>query len=189
MRSDWHNKVEEVLFKVTEMIRNDGHQQDISYFKFHKDRYQRMALALEPKDEKKKSVLNIGSHYLHSTLIFQLLGFEVDSMDVDVFWNIDFVDARATHYQVNKIIENDLETLMSLKNIHDKYDIVLFTEILEHITFNPIAFWKKIYDSLKTDGIIYISTPNSLNLANVIRATIKIVTLRGIGTPLNEIFS
>jgi len=42
-----------------------------------------------------------------------------------------------------------------------KFDVIIFTEILEHLNGNPIDTLNKIYDLLKDDGVLYISTPDS----------------------------
>jgi 2-polyprenyl-6-hydroxyphenyl methylase/3-demethylubiquinone-9 3-methyltransferase len=110
-------------------------------------------------------------------------------MDVGFFWELDFVKERGTSHGLLEIIENDLETFESHKVISDKYDVVLFAEILEHITFNPVLFWKRVYSIIKSTGIIYISTPNSLNLYNIARTLARIITFRGIGLPIGSIFA
>ena len=63
-----------------------------------------------------------------------------------------------------------------------------FTEIFEHITFNPISFWQKIHATIKNNGIIYITTPNSLTLYNIARTIINIARFRGIGLDTDSIF-
>jgi 2-polyprenyl-6-hydroxyphenyl methylase/3-demethylubiquinone-9 3-methyltransferase len=185
-----HSKedIKNALLKVSLIVEEDGNRKDIEYFNFHKDRYLRMALTLNGLSDKKRCVLNIGSHYLHSSLLLGFLGYEVYSMDVSEFWELDFIKAREERFGINRIVENNLEGLPSQEGIFDKYDIILFTEILEHITYNPIGFWKKIYDAARSDGIIYISTPNSLSLTNIVRSIARIITFRGIGAPVNEIF-
>jgi 2-polyprenyl-3-methyl-5-hydroxy-6-metoxy-1,4-benzoquinol methylase len=42
----------------------------------------------------------------------------------------------------------------------ESIELVLFTEILEHITFNPVAMWQAIHRVLKADGKVIITTPN-----------------------------
>jgi 2-polyprenyl-6-hydroxyphenyl methylase/3-demethylubiquinone-9 3-methyltransferase len=109
-------------------------------------------------------------------------------MDVSEFWDLEFVKERQKNFGAIKVVDNKLEQLNSQNEVKDKYDVILFTEILEHITFNPINFWKKIYSLIQTRGYIYISTPNSMSLLNIIRSLARILLLRGIGEPVNEIF-
>nr|MBC7613686.1 hypothetical protein [Pseudopedobacter sp.] len=185
----WKKEVEEALYKVSEIVRADGDENDIDYFEFHKRRYLKMAKTLYKSESSvQELILNMGSHYLHVTLLFKFLGYQVHSMDVGEFWDLEFVKQRAKKYHLYKIIDNNFETLKSMEGSKDEYDIVLFTEILEHITFNPILFWHKIYHLLKPSGLIYISTPNSMSLLNMVRSIVRILTFRGIGIPVNEIF-
>ncbi|RZK05102.1 MAG: hypothetical protein EOO43_22140 [Flavobacterium sp.] len=189
MSNHSNTEVVNALEKVAKIVKQCGNENDINYFEYHKGRYLRMAQTLY-KDKRPEgvSVLNMGSHYLHVSLLFKFLGYEVHSMDVSEFWELDFVKSRAEMYGLNSIIDNNFETLKSMEGINSKYDIMLFTEILEHITFNPILFWQKVYHIMKATGVIYISTPNSLCLANIIRSIARILTFRGIGLPVNEIF-
>ena len=181
-------EIQAALSKVSDIVHKAGHQQDIQYFEYHKSRYLRMARALNTLSLDNQTVLNLGSHYLHASLLLQFLGYEVHSMDVSEFWNLEFVQKREKNFDIIKVVENNLEHLNSQDEVRDKYDVILFTEILEHITFNPVSFWKKIYSLIHTKGYIYISTPNSMSLLNIIRSLVRILTLRGIGEPVNEIF-
>ncbi len=189
MADSAHEEIVKALAQVAEIVKADGDENDINYFEFHKDRYLKMAKTLYKGESATPSlVLNMGSHYLHATLLFKFLGYEVHSMDVSEFWNLEFVKRRAEKYALPKIVDDNFETLKSIAGATDEYDIVLFTEILEHITFNPIQFWHKIYHRLKSNGLIYISTPNSMCLLNMVRSIVRILTFRGIGIPVNEIF-
>jgi len=181
--------IEKALQQVYEVVLESNVKQDIEYFNFHKKRYLRMAESLGEIDGTGKVVLDIGSHYLHSSLLLQFLGYEVYSMDVAEFWDLDFIKERKTKFNLRSITENNLESFESHANIDNKYDIILFTEILEHITFNPIHFWKRMHTIVKPNGLIYISTPNSLNLFGVLRTIGRIFTFRGIGIPIDAIFT
>ena len=140
------------------------------------------------KHEKLK-VLDIGSHYLHSSIILSEMGFEVDGMDVSEFWNLDFVEKRGEKYGINRIIENDLAILPGFQKVSDHYDLIVFTEIFEHITFNPIRLWQNLYRILKAGGIIYISTPNALALPSLVRTFKNLFFLSSIGISVHDIFS
>jgi 2-polyprenyl-6-hydroxyphenyl methylase/3-demethylubiquinone-9 3-methyltransferase len=37
---------------------------------------------------------------------------------------------------------------------------VFFSEIIEHITFNPVEFWRAVYRVLRPGGRIVVTTPN-----------------------------
>ncbi|WP_057936977.1 class I SAM-dependent methyltransferase [Algoriphagus resistens] len=168
---------------------------DREYFEFHKNRFKRFDRFLNtlpkrmPNSSTDIKVLEIGSHYLHTSILLSSRGFLVDAMDVGEFWQLDFVKERAKRYGLSATVENDISRLRSFQNTHNKYDLVVFTEILEHITFNPIRFWKQIYQILKPGGLIYISTPNAFALPNYVRAIKNAFGLKSIGITVDDIFS
>jgi 2-polyprenyl-3-methyl-5-hydroxy-6-metoxy-1,4-benzoquinol methylase len=41
------------------------------------------------------------------------------------------------------------------------FDIIVFTEILEHLNFHPLATLRKLHSLLADDGVLYLSTPDS----------------------------
>lgn len=174
--------------KVEQIVIATGNEQDLTYFYFHRKRFARMATSISKICEPGQLILDIGSHYLHSSLILTFLGYRVHSMDVSAFWEIDFVRQRAEKYNLLPVIENNLEKLESCQNQSNEYNLILFTEIFEHITFNPINFWKNIYRILKNNGLIYITTPNSLTLFSIARTLLHLVQLKGIGQDIDAIF-
>lgn len=185
-----NKEIDYLLDEVYSVCIEDGNEQDITYFEFHRERYKRLltslcSLSLPPNTK----VLDIGSHYLHTSILLHKMGFDVYGMDVSPFWELDFVKKRCEQFGIHKIVENQLEQVESLDKFQDDFGLVVFAEILEHITFNPISFWKKIHQVIKTDGIIYISTPNSLTLINIVRGLKKIFMLDGIGLGVSDIFS
>jgi 2-polyprenyl-6-hydroxyphenyl methylase/3-demethylubiquinone-9 3-methyltransferase len=109
-------------------------------------------------------------------------------MDVGEFSELPFIKNRVVDFELTSIIENDLTTLSSKNENSDEYDVILFTEIFEHITFNPIDFWKHIHRLLKDRGIIYITTPNSLTVYNILRTLKNLLLLKGVGINVNSIF-
>jgi len=49
----------------------------------------------------------------------------------------------------------------------DSFDVVLFCEIIEHLTMNPLAALREIHRILKPGGVLVLSTPNVCRLGNV----------------------
>ncbi len=43
----------------------------------------------------------------------------------------------------------------------DRFDFIVFTEVLEHFNFHPVPTMKKIRKLLKDDGRLYLSTPDA----------------------------
>ncbi len=181
--------INKIIEEVREIVIQEGNQQDLEYFEYHQARYEYMANSVSKLISPGAEVLEMGSHYLHSSLILTKLGYKVYAMDVEAFWKIPHIEQRGVRYGIEPIIENNLESLHSQEEVEEKYDLVLFTEILEHITFNPINFWRKVYRSSKDGGLIYISTPNSFALPSFLRAIKNLLTFKSIGLGVDQIFS
>lgn len=182
------NEIEQALNKVASIVRETGVENDITYFSFHRKRFRRMAETVTRVCQPGSLVLDIGSHYLHSSLLLTFLGYRVVPMDVEAFWQLDHIRQRAQAHGLTPIIENNLEKIPALAQQENVYDLVLFTEIFEHITFNPLLFWKRIYTIIKNNGIVYITTPNSLTLYGIVRTLANLVRFKGIGLGVNAIF-
>lgn len=180
--------IEEALKEVERIVQENNHSNDLVYFQYHRERFRKMAETVCAKLPKGSAVLDIGSHYLHSSILLSLLGYRVDCMDVTEFCTLPFIQERAAAYGLTQIEENNLEKLSSLSEVQDQYDLILFAEIFEHITFNPIGFWQRIHSLIKQNGNIYISTPNSLTIYAIIKTLYKVITLKGIGLDVSAIF-
>ncbi len=51
----------------------------------------------------------------------------------------------------------------------EKFDVILFCEVLEHLTSDPVGTILRIKKSLKEDGTLILTTPNVNRLENVLR--------------------
>lgn len=183
------------ILSITENeIHELGNSTELEYFNFHQGRFARFGAFLTrefPNREANRQlkVLDIGSHYLVNAMMLSAQGFEVHGMDVSTFWEMDFVRERGEKFRIQPIIENDLAAMPTFQGMENQYDLVVFTEIMEHITFNPVSFWKTIYQLLKPGGKIYISTPNALALANWMRGVKNLFTFKSMGISVDDILS
>jgi len=162
---------------------------DSDYFSFHKRRFEQHLLMLQNLNAPGARILDIGSHYLHLSSALQLSGYEVVALDVEEFQNLDFVRQRAAEFGVRCEVVRDLGRGDFLPAERpDSFDCVVFCEILEHVTFNPVRFWRRVYDLLRPGGCVYLTTPNSLRHSNIVRTIRRAVGLQGVGIPVEEIF-
>lgn len=181
-------EIKSAIEKLREEIIKTGNESEIEYFDYHEKRYVRMAESISARLPKGATILDVGSHYLHSSIILNELGYELYAVDVSAFWEIEFIQQRIEAYNIQGVAEDDLESFESIKDWSDRFDCVLFTEIMEHITFNPVLFWTRIYHVMKEGGFIYVTTPNVFALPNVIRAFKNILSLKGIGIRVQDVF-
>ena len=110
-------------------------------------------------------LLDIGAHWLHQALLYAIDGFEVTALDMPVTFEMDDVRRLAQAHSIRLLQNSDLEQPTALAAIaDDSFDLVLFTEIIEHMTFNPVVMWREIYRVMKPGARIVLTTPNYYTL-------------------------
>lgn len=85
------------------------------------------------------------------------------------FTNIDIIDndqailnycQKKYQLQQSILLKND----NILKNLKNKYDLIILTQVFEHIKKERYIFWlKNLYQVLKPNGYIIITVPNGAN--------------------------
>ncbi len=106
-------------------------------------------------------VLDIGAHWLHQSVLWRKAGFDVTALDLPVTFELDNVQSLAREMDIKLIACADLQAADALNVVADSsINVILFTEIIEHLTFNPVRFWKQIHRILAPDGRIVVTTPN-----------------------------
>jgi 2-polyprenyl-6-hydroxyphenyl methylase/3-demethylubiquinone-9 3-methyltransferase len=109
------------------------------------------------------TILDIGAHWLHQALFFANDGHKLICADVPITINTEPVRRAAASMGADLIAYERLDQRTAFDAVPDNsVDGVLFFEIIEHITYNPIRMWEQIYRVLKPGGHIYVSTPNSM---------------------------
>lgn len=107
------------------------------------------------------TVLDLGAHWLHQSILYAQAGFRVIAADFPATLEIQGVRQLADDAGIRLLVYQELHSGKALDPLEDdSVDIVLFSEILEHITFNPVALWSAIYRILKPGGKIVVTTPN-----------------------------
>jgi len=108
-----------------------------------------------------QTVVDVGAHWLHQALLYSLAGFQVEAFNVNTTFKKEKVQSLAKAYNIKLTIAEDLQWGECFENIRESsVDLVLFTEIIEHLAFNPVAMWEAIYRIMKPGGRIIVTTPN-----------------------------
>ncbi len=106
--------------------------------------------------KKIQRVLDIGCAY-GTLAIFckRLFDCEVYCTDfVDTYLSKTLIEKFNINFKVNNIELDDFPWDI-------KFDIIIFTEVLEHLNCHPIPTLSKIRDLLADEGILYLSTPDA----------------------------
>lgn len=108
-------------------------------------------------------ILDIGAHWLHNAICYAISGFDVTASDLAVNATLSYpmVISLAKAYNITLQPYRDLSDPVELDLLPpDSFDLILFAEIIEHITFNPIKMWSALYRLLRPGGRIIVTTPN-----------------------------
>jgi 2-polyprenyl-3-methyl-5-hydroxy-6-metoxy-1,4-benzoquinol methylase len=181
------DKITNALSIVEKEVYGEKYALDIAYFSEHKLRYWRTLHRITELCPVGGRILDVGSHYLHLSAALRLLGYEAVGMDVAVFSDQEPLKLRATKFAIANHVTNRIDGGDFLLGA-DPFDLISFTEIMEHITFNPISFWRRIYALMKVGSVIYITTPNSLTPWKILHSLKNMAMLRGTGLSTKEIF-
>lgn len=106
-------------------------------------------------------LLDIGAHWLHQSILWKQSGFDVTAVDMPITFEMANVQSIAHSMNIKLIACDNLESADAFDAIPDSSaDVILFTEIIEHLTFNPVRFWKQVYRILAPHGRLLVTTPN-----------------------------
>jgi len=106
-------------------------------------------------------ILEIGSVPGHLTIMLKKMGYNIQGVDIDPtrlkkLWK---------KYNVN-IEKIDVEN-QKLPFKSDSFNIILFTEILEHMRLNPLYALNESFRVLKPGGKLILSTPNITPISRI----------------------
>jgi SAM-dependent methyltransferase len=162
---------------------------DLGYFDSQLDRFRHTAGRIHALSSPGSRILDVGSHYLHQAAILKLLGHDVTGVDISLFSTAEFVVQRSRQLNIPNLTITNLEDgkLLLDGGYENSFDVIVFTAILEHITFNPVTFWRRIYDLLRPGGKIYVTTPNGLRPKAMVRHLLRLVTFEGVGIPVKDV--
>jgi 2-polyprenyl-6-hydroxyphenyl methylase/3-demethylubiquinone-9 3-methyltransferase len=146
-------------------------------------------LAGSPFGRSPVRMLDVGSHWLHHAVLYAMDGIAVTGADKFYCPPNDQVRAIARDFNIAVVGVNDLSAPSELDALpENSFDVVLFAEILEHITFNPVAMWRSIYRLLRPGGRIIVTTPNYFGRDGGIRRDLlSVLRLHASGLSVREV--
>jgi 2-polyprenyl-3-methyl-5-hydroxy-6-metoxy-1,4-benzoquinol methylase len=150
---------------------------ELPYLRVH---YARFAATKREYDRTHASapgvLLDIGAHWLHQALLWSLDGWNVCAMDMPVTLDEPIVKDLAARRAIRLLANDELQRPRALDALaDDSVDVVLFTEVIEHITFNPVAMWRAVHRVLRPGGTIVVTTPNYYALRGRALAPLRFV--------------
>ncbi len=138
---------------------NLDHDNEKEYFQIHISRYQyilNQVKNLYPNPKGLKS-LDIGCYPPHIFDSLNNMGFET--------YGISSLHEKSQRPNVSALnIESDKLPFES-----NYFDLIIFTEVLEHLKTDPTDLFKEIKRVLKPNGAFIITTPNAVRSQNIFR--------------------
>jgi len=162
---------------------------DVGYLRLHFSRFATTKALLESTWPRKGGrVLDIGAHWLHQSYLYACDGYEVSAADMPPILDLPAVRNLAKAHGIRLLPYDDLASGHAFAAIpDDSFDLILFTEILEHLAFNPVALWRELHRVLAPGGRIVVTTPNYLAFRTLLRRWRSSVTRSGGGLSVGEI--
>lgn len=135
------------------------------------------------------NVLDVGSHWLHQAYVYADEGHNLICVDAPNTLSMPSVIAAAQAMRAQLLITRRLDIAAELGGLEEStVDLVLFTEVIEHLAFNPIDLWRAIYRVLRPEGRIIVSTPNSMNQGRLSSRLLAMISAGEYGLELDSIF-
>lgn len=146
---------------ISKIKNKKDYQLSIEAFKGHKNRYlDEIKIILEQL--KRGKILDVGASPYHLMFCLKKLGLDIYGIDLDP----RILRSFQNEYKL-KVIKHNIENgKCPFKN--EEFDLVIFTEIFEHLGVNPIGALKEIRRMLKSKGILILSTPNIYALHKIL---------------------
>lgn len=165
---------------------------DTKYLRLHYARYiETLEFVFPCKDARApQEILDVGAHWLHNAFFYANRGHHLIVMDAPDTLQRPAVKVAAEVMGAKIRPTRRMEKADGFADIpSDSVDIVLFCEVIEHLTFNPITFWKHIYRVLRPGGRIIVTTPNAFHYRSLNSFIRRMTSGEGLGLPVAKIFS
>jgi len=146
-----------------------GEWREEEYARLHWTRYEETWRIVQRLLPKKGKILEIGTLLGHIAMGLKWKGYQVETVDIK-----EEADRYRSHLAKYGIPEYSCDLASENLPFPDsKFDLIVFTEVLEHI--NPLSLQHVVTEIsrvLRTGGFLVLSTPNAFNLGARIRMLI-----------------
>ena len=164
MITEGSKKFNLILDKVGVSLSKDSTEHsawNINYFKMQKERYLE-DLNFYSSLDGIQNVLEVGAAPFHLSLCLQEFGYDIKVLDIDPSRFDWFIKEYKLNVSKCNVEVDDLNVEK------ESMDLVIFTEVFEHLRINPIDTLLKLNRTLKKGGLMYLTTPNFFRYTNIV---------------------
>ncbi len=156
----WYEEKFRVLFELVGRVA--VHQASIigsveeerAYLLFHKERFYELLKIISKYATANAKVLDIGTSHL--TLLLSEIYKDITTLDSRDGWR-NRVEPHGIHF-----IQHDLlSPPIPLRD--DSFDLIVCSEVIEHLPINPAQIFSQIFKLLRKDGVLILTTPNAVS--------------------------
>jgi 2-polyprenyl-3-methyl-5-hydroxy-6-metoxy-1,4-benzoquinol methylase len=156
-------EADRLLREVEKVVRRGG--VEVEYFEVSLKRYRHYIAAClsRPADS---AVLEVGAAPGHVSIALHFAGFHPTGVNLNELWRATY--PSADWFDRLEVLEHDVEK-ERLPFPDARFEIVLFTEILEHVAVSdPTIVLSDLRRVLVPGGLLILSTPNVCNISNIL---------------------
>lgn len=160
-----------LMQQLASNARADGKE---AYFRLHRHRFEAMLRAIDAP--RGAHVLEIGVNPGHFTQLLVGSGYHVTGVDLDpsprqALWDRLGVTVHQTNLEHSALPFPDAS-----------FDLLVFSEVIEHLVYSPIPVLREFRRVLKPGGRLLITTPNELYFKSRMRAIIRMLLWQSLST-------
>jgi SAM-dependent methyltransferase len=168
---------------LSDLWDDKGEKNYIDFLRFHYEKILTDFNKIFNGNFKSKRILEISSFLGVVDIALAKIGSEVYTYDIPEFQKNENLDELYLKFNVRPssgYLKDVWQNGLPYPDNH--FDAVILSEVIEHLNFNPLPLLQEINRILKKDGILYITTPNQVNLIN----RIKIISGRSIRNSIHD---
>lgn len=158
----WDYLAEDALNKCLANPVTDNPESEINYLRtlggLHVDSILRIGSELDSTAKTQPKILEIGAYFVPTSLALAASGAEVTAQDLSSVLGQSALKDRFEGAGIQTSAVDHLN--QPLPYADGSFDVLVCTELLEHLPFNTVRLVREFYRVLRSDGFAFISVPN-----------------------------